>query len=189
MRIGVGGWSHETNTFSSLPTRHEDFQFARGNKLVSAEPWQELAKQGHTLVPLVRAWAHPSGPLTPDCYRRIAGELADRLKAALPLDALFLELHGAMEVAQIGDGETAILRDVRAVTGPEVFICGTLDLHGNLAPEFVHAMDFLTAIRTAPHRDSKDTLARGVRLMTRCLQEGIRPVTELVKLPLLLPGG
>ena len=188
MRIAVGGWLHETNTFSTMATEYDDFYFTRGDDVLAAETWQIFAREGHDLFPLVRASTHPSGRLTRDCFDRIGGELLDGIRAALPLDAIFLGLHGAMEVEGLGDGEGAILREIRAITGPEVFICGTLDLHGNLSPEFVGATDFLTALRTAPHRDGEETLKRGVELMMHCLESGIRPVTELVKLPLLVPG-
>jgi len=107
---------------------------------------------------------------------------------ARPLDAVFLDLHGAMEVEQYGDGEAALLREIREAVGPDPLICGTLDLHGNLSHAFVDRCDLLTALRTAPHRDGAETLERGVRHMTACLRRGERPVCRLVKLPLLVPG-
>ena len=61
MRIGVGGFCHETNTFSPVATGYEDFRIARGDELIGGGPWVELARQGHALVPLLRAGASPSG--------------------------------------------------------------------------------------------------------------------------------
>lgn len=188
MRIAVGGWLHETNTFSTMPTRYEDFYFTRGQAVVDKDAWKPIAREGHDLIPLPRAWGHPSGRVTLDCFRRITDEIVSGLQANLPLDAVFLDLHGAMEVEEIGDGEAELLREVRGVVGPEVLIGGTLDLHGNLSHEFVGQCDFLTALRTAPHRDGAETLERGVKLLMKCLKEKIRPTTELIKLPFLLPG-
>jgi len=187
MKIAVGGFGHESNTFSTIPTRYEDLRFARGEELIAAEIWRQV-RDGHEIVPLVRAWAQPSGPVTPDCYRRVADELLSGLEKSLPLDAVFLSLHGAMEVEGLGDGEGELLREIRGLVGEDVFIAGTLDLHGNLSGEFVRRCNLLTALRTAPHRDSRETELRGVRLTMACLQEGLRPITELIKLPLLLPG-
>ncbi len=138
MRIAIGGWGHETNTFSTLATTYEDFRFLRGQALLAEDAiWGEVAAQGHTLLPLFRAWAHPSGCPTQACYRRIADEFLTALERCLPVDALFLELHGAMEVEGIGDGETAFLGEIRQLVGQEVFLAATFDLHGNIAPEVV----------------------------------------------------
>ncbi|MCE5326374.1 MAG: M81 family metallopeptidase [Planctomycetaceae bacterium] len=188
MRIATAGWSHETNTFSTMPTRYEDFGIARGSGLVKDGFWQELAAAGHEVAGLIYASAGPAGRITKDAFDRIAGEMVEMIAAAMPLDALFMGLHGAMEVEEIGDGEGELLRRIRAVTGDRVFICGTLDLHGNLSPQFVHACDFLTAYRTAPHRDCAETSQRALKLMMQCLEQNVRPVTELIKLPLLLTG-
>ncbi|MCE5279700.1 MAG: M81 family metallopeptidase [Planctomycetaceae bacterium] len=187
MRIATAGWSHETNTFSTMPTRYEDFGVARGGEVKDAA-WRQILADGHDVKQLMFASAGPSGRITRDAFDRIAGEMVEKIAAAMPLDALFLGLHGAMEVEEIGDGEGELLHRIRAVTGDEVFICGTLDLHGNLSPRFVHACDFLTAYRTAPHRDCAETTQRAVDLMQHCLGQNVRPVTELIKLPLLLAG-
>jgi|YNPNPStandDraft_1061719.scaffolds.fasta_scaffold11056_4 microcystin degradation protein MlrC len=189
MRIAIGGWGHETNTFSTLATTYADFRFLRGQALLAEDAiWREVARQGHSLFPLFRAWAHPSGCPTRACYRQIADEFLDALERCLPVDALFLELHGAMEVEEIGDGESAFLKEIRRLVGEEVFIAATFDLHGNIAPEVVQRCNLMTAYRTAPHRDMQETRERGVRLLLRCLEEGLRPTTALVKLPLLVPG-
>src|SRR5438552_1089588 len=111
-RIAVGGFQHETNTFSSVPATYQDFfqpggwpAMARGNAMfevlaginLPAAGFIEAAKRkGHELVPLLWCSATPSGPVTEDAYERIAVELAERLIAARPLDALYLDLHGAM---------------------------------------------------------------------------------------------
>jgi len=188
MRIAIGGWLHETNTFSTMATHYEDFWYNRGDDLVSQGCWRKLADEGHEVIPLVRASAHPSGLVTGECYRRFTDEVLDGLSAAAPLDAVYLDLHGAMEVEGIGDGEAAFVREVRGVVGEDMFVCGTLDLHGNLSHEFVSRCDFLTALRTAPHRDGDETRERAVRLMMECLKKGTRPGVALVKLPLLVPG-
>ena len=189
MKIAIGGWGHETNTFSSLATTYEDFRFLRGQELLAADDiWQRVTDQGHELHSLFRAWAHPSGCPTRTCYRRIADEFLGELQRCLPLDALFLELHGAMEVEGIGDGESAFLGEIRELIGDKVFVAATFDLHGNIAPEVVERCNLMTAYRTAPHRDMRETRERGVRLLLRCWQGGLHPTTALVKLPLLVPG-
>ncbi len=188
MRIGIAGFYHETNTFSPIKTAYEDFEKVRGDEMLDHPVWQELRQRGHELYPLLQARARPSGSVTRECLGRIRDEIVSGFSDCPSLDALFLVLHGAMEVEGIGNGEESLLTAIQRLTGDEVFVCGTLDLHGNLSADFVHSCDFLTALRTAPHRDERQTLERGVRLMMRCLEEGIRPTTEFIQLPLLLAG-
>lgn len=188
MRIAIAGFSHETNTFSTLPTRFEDFHVTRGDQLTQDPLWQAAAAQGHQIMPLLVASASPSGRVTRSAFERFSAEILDGLRQCLPLDGVLLHLHGAMEVEEIGDGETALLRAVRARIGAEPRIAVTLDLHANLAHAVVDCCDLVTAYRTAPHRDIAETRARGGRLLLRCLEAGVRPSTQLIKLPLLVAG-
>ena len=188
MRIAIGGLAHETNTFSTLPTTYADFALVRGPALIETPFWQRVAAEGHELAPLLVAHATPSGRVTAPAFQRLLGELLDGLAASLPLDGLLLILHGAMEVEEIGDGETAILTAVRDLVGPEPFLAVTLDLHANLAQAVVQRSDLITAYRTAPHRDAQETRERAARLMLDCLRQGLRPTCHLVKLPLLVAG-
>ncbi|NLF01957.1 MAG: M81 family metallopeptidase [Anaerolineales bacterium] len=188
MRIAIAGFSHETNTFSTLPTRFEDFYVVRGEQLTQDPLWQAAAAQGHQIMPLLVASASPSGRVTRSAFERFSSEVLDGLRQCMPLDGVLLHLHGAMEVEEIGDGETALLKAVRALVGADPLIAVTLDLHANLAQAVVDCCNLVTAYRTAPHRDIAETRARGGRLLLHCLEAGVRPSTQLIKLPLLVAG-
>jgi microcystin degradation protein MlrC len=187
MRIGIAGIGHEKNTFSTLRTRLDDFWIRRGAECVEGEFWEGFGDEVE-FVPCLVASAMPNGLVAREAYLALRDELLVRLKAALPLDGLFLQLHGAMHVEGIGDGETDLLREIRKIVGPEMVIAASLDLHGNISPEFVDSVNVLTALRTAPHIDGPETRARGLGHLIRCLREGSKPKTWMVKLPLLLPG-
>ncbi len=190
MRIAIGGIAHETNTFSALLTRYDDFRLLRGVDLVGGSGWEAFRAENPDaqLVPLFAAHATPSGRVIRDAFERLLGELLTELREAMPADGVLLTLHGAMEVEGIGDGETAIVQAVRQEFGPELFVAVTLDLHANLAPAVVEQSQIVTAYRTAPHRDALQTYLRGMRLMVDCLRRGVRPVSRMVKLPLLVAG-
>ena len=179
---------HETNTFSTLPTRAEDMLVRRGQELVSGLAWDSLRARGHEVVPLFVAHATPSGRLTRAAFTGLLGELLEGLRACLPLDGVLLELHGAMEVEEIGDGETAIVDAVRRLVGHDVMIAVSLDLHANLAPAVAREAALILAYRTAPHRDATQTVERAATLLCDALERGARPWSHLVKLPLLVAG-
>src|SRR5262245_51451693 len=111
-RIAVGGFMHETNTFQPQKTTYADFAEAgdrpplvRGPELLArfggmntsiAGAMETLKPEGAVLLPLVWASTTPSGYVTEDAFERIAAMMLEALRAALPLDAIYLSLHGAM---------------------------------------------------------------------------------------------
>ena len=129
-RIAIGGLHHETNSFAPQPATFERFVEAdgwppllRGPAMLPGTAGINLAitgfidaarAAGHELVPLVWANACPSGPVTEDAFERLAAMLLADLAAAGPLDALFLDLHGAMVTEHLEDGEGELLRRLRA---------------------------------------------------------------------------
>jgi microcystin degradation protein MlrC len=187
-RVAVGGIRHETNTFSPVWTGYDDFEVRRGAAALDngAEPLQ--AGPAIELLPTFVASARPSGLVRKAAYTRLKSELLRELEAALPLDGVYLDLHGAMEVEQVGDGESDLLPAVRALVGENALIAISFDLHGNTSPTVVDNAEILTAYRTAPHRDYPETRQRALLLLVRALQEGKRPVPVLIKPPLILAG-
>jgi microcystin degradation protein MlrC len=188
MRIAVGGISHESNTFIPLTTGLEHFGVRRGEEVVQGEFWDRFREQGIEFAPTLMAGASPRGVVQRAAYEQLKAELLESLEQALPVDGVYLGLHGAMEVETIGDGESDLVGAVRECVGAAVPISVSLDLHGNIAPAFVEAADILTALRTAPHRDGEPTRRRALSHLLRCVREGMRPVAVMVKVPLLLPG-
>ena len=49
-----------------------------------------------------------------ETVEQILGDLIERLKAAGPLDGLYIDLHGAMVCEHLNDGEGEILARLRA---------------------------------------------------------------------------
>lgn len=188
MRIAIAGIGHESNSFTPLRTGLEQFHVRRGEQILQDTAWEEFRSQGIEFVPTLTASASPHGLVRRDTYLQLKEELLQRLEESLPVAGVYLSLHGAMEVEEIGDGESDLVAAVREKVGPEALISASLDLHGNIAPALVDTADLLTALRTAPHRDGAETRRRALSHLVHCLRSGIRPVSAMLKLPLLLPG-
>jgi len=186
MRCATCGIRHETNTFSTLRTELEDFRVTRGEEVKLGEFWNSF--EDIEWVPTLLAGASPHGLVSKDAYLKLKQELVGRIRDAMPVDGVYMSLHGAMEVEEIGDGESDLVNSVREVVGLDVPIVASLDLHGNIAPAFAESTNVLTALRTAPHVDGSETEIRAVNHLVRCVRDGIRPVNVLIKIPLLLPG-
>jgi len=189
-RVAIGGFQHETNTFAPSPADYPAFEAGGGWPGVQyGEPMftaleganipaqgaiQALRAAGHDLVATAWAAASPSARVTADAFERILGEMVARLKAALPVDGVYLDLHGAMVSEAYDDGD-----------GRRVPLVASLDLHGNVTRAMVAQADALVGYRTYPHVDMAETGARAARLLDAMLRAGARPAKAYATLDFL----
>jgi microcystin degradation protein MlrC len=201
MRIAVGGFLHETNTFVAQPTAWDDFVDAgpwptvtvgapilttfRGINLAIAHFMDAAEKAGHEMIPLAWGGAMPGGKVTDDAFERMAALMLEPLRRERP-DAVFLELHGAMVTQSHDDGEGELLRRVREAVGSEVPILMSLDLHANVSRQMVEMADFISSYRTYPHVDWGASGGRCAEWLDRVLSWG-RPARALRQGPFLVP--
>jgi microcystin degradation protein MlrC len=126
-------------------------------------------------------------PLSADAFERIAAELVGRLSELLPVDAVYLDLHGAMVAQPFEDGEGELLRRVRATVGADVPIVITLDYHCNFTEAMATHCDAVCAYQTYPHIDQVETGRRAAVALETLLARGQRTVSTVRKMPFLLP--
>ena len=187
-RIGFGGIATESCTFSPAVTTLVDFTLLRGEALATSGRYPFLDQLPAQFLPLLHARALPGASVAAETYQQIKAEFLERLRVALPLDGVYLDLHGAMNVAGMDDAEGDWAAAVRQTVGPDCLISASMDLHGNISARFVAAIDMLTAYRTAPHVDVLATREKACRMLMRCLDEGRRPAITRLPVPVLLPG-
>lgn len=188
LRIAVGGIHTECSTSSPVLMRPEDFRVLRGEDLLRADYFSFLATQGVELHPLLHARAVPGGPLARVTYEGFKREFLDRLQAALPLEGLYLAMHGAMNVEGMDDAEGDWIASARAVIGPDVPLAVSYDLHGNVTQKIVDQIDIFAAYRTAPHIDVRETMVRAWSMLIETLKTGLKPGVAWAPIPVLLPG-
>ena len=131
-RIAVGGFQHETNTFAPSKAGYAAFEAGGGWPGVQYGEPIFRAVEGANIpaagaIQALRAAGRPGrnglGGGEPVCachkeaFDRIR-EMVANLEKALPVDGVYLDLHGAMVSEEFEDGEGEILRRVRAVVGP-----------------------------------------------------------------------
>jgi len=201
-RIAVAGFQHETNTFASLQATLADFQAAdawpgltagpamfaavRGINLPAAGFIDEARSLGHELAPLLWCSAQPSAHVTRDAFETIASRLLELLSAEHSLDAVYLDLHGAMVAEHIEDADGELLERVRRAIGPDVLLVASLDFHANVSPRMVAHADALVSFRSYPHVDMTDTGVRAAALLHDSLQNPARAKWHR-SLPFLMP--
>ncbi|MDH3858674.1 MAG: M81 family metallopeptidase, partial [Gammaproteobacteria bacterium] len=200
--IAVGGFQHETNTFAPHLAPFENFEradswpgLAVGEPLIEAmaglniplSGFIETAQQaGHRLLPLCWCAAEPSSYVTRDAFERVADIICSGLRTGRSLEAVYLDLHGAMVTQHYQDGEGELLRRVREIVGPAIPVVISLDLHANVTEGMVEHSDAMTIYRTYPHLDMAATGARAFELL-EFLLAGHRLHKAMRKIPFLFP--
>lgn len=201
MKLFLAMLSHETNTFSNIPTDRRQFEARnlhyggeivetfRGTGTCLGGMIDAAERHGARLVPSVAAAASPAGLVTKEIYGHVKQRLLADLRAAGPLDGVLLDLHGAMVCEGIDDGEGDLIGAVRALVGPSVPIAVTLDFHGNLSPEMVRGADLLHGYKTYPHVDMAERGAEATERLLQVAAKRIRPTAALRTPPILPPLG
>ncbi len=187
-RIAVGGIHTECSTSSPVLMQPEDFRVLRGPDLLAHEYFDFLDAEGVEHLPLLHARAVPGGPLARATYEGFKAEFLDRLKATLPIDGLYLAMHGAMNVEGMDDAEGDWISAARAVVGPDVPVAASYDLHGNVTQKIIDQLDIFAGYRTAPHIDVRETMVRAWSMLVRALKTGEKPGVAWAPVPVLLPG-
>ena len=114
----------------------------------------------------------------------VDGMLAD-LRTAMPVDGVYLSLHGAMAVRDVPRPEAEIARRFREVVGPDVPIVGTFDLHGNEDEEFLRWADGSFVTKHFPHYDSWYQGERAATYLRRIMRGEYEPVRVTTKVPII----
>ena len=188
MRIAVGGIHIECSTYNPVLTPLEDFTVLRGAELAAAPYFAFLRDYPAEYLPLLHARAVPGGPIDRFTYEALKTEFLNGLRAALPVDGLYLAMHGAMYVEGMEDAEGDWIGAARAVVGPDCVVAASYDLHGNVTQRILDCLDIYSTYRTAPHIDVEATMRRSVSMLLRALKTGEVPHVVWSPIPVVLPG-
>lgn len=188
MRIAVGGIHIECSTYNPVLNEEKDFRVTRGEELTNAPYFAFLKDYDAEFLPTIHARAIAGGPVARSTYESFKAEFLERLKPLLPLDGLYLAMHGAMYVEGMEDAEGDWITAARELVGPDCTISASYDLHGNVSQRILDALDMYSTYRTAPHIDVEDTMRRSVSMLVRSLKTGEKPMIVWAPIPVVLPG-
>ncbi len=199
MRIAVGELAQETDSFSPIVAERSDFEaygLYFGDEVIErmrgvgpiggfldavADSKREI-----TLLPLIRAWGSAGGTITAPTLEFLTHGLISALRESLPVDGVFLSLHGAAASEQEDDVEGYVLQRVRELVGPRVPVVVAFDHHANITNQMMACADALVGHETQPH-DPPATGRKAGRILLRMLQGEIRPTRAWRKIPMITP--
>ena len=191
MRIFTAALATETNTFSPICVDRRAFEAS-----LYAPPGQHpetptlctapitvgrrvAAEKGWQLIEGTAAWADPAGLVNRATYEELRDEILEQLRAAMPLDAVILGLHGAMVAAGYEDSEGDLLTRIRAIVGPDILVAAELDPHSHLTAKRVAALDFAVFFKEFPHIDFVDRAEDLWRIAVDTLEGRVKPVISV----------
>ena len=190
MKIIAAKFTLEANEHVPMFCDLENTALSFGQEALSHMQLGEVTERPDLeLIPVLCADAGCSGVMRKGCFdyleQRILGAIREHLA---DLDGIYLHLHGASFVEQIGSGEQHLLQQIRKLTGPYLPIAIACDPHGNLTQEYVENTTFIRSYREAPHIDIAETVQRTFQTLIDQIEhpQGGRPVYR--KLPLILGG-
>lgn len=198
MRIAVAEIGQETDTFSPLLTGLDSFEqygLYLGDEILEKMPgtgmiggFLEVAKNEPEveLVPIIRAWGGAGGVITNPTLDFFEDKLVNGIKNALPLDGIFLGLHGAASAEKDDDLEGYLLSVLRRAIGPDIPIVSPFDHHANITQRIIDGVDLLLAFRTQPH-NHLETGELAAKLLFAQLKGKIKPTAGWQKIPMITP--
>lgn len=192
MKFLIARFNHETNTFSPVATPLAAFAPLYGDAALADQRAARTAMGAFIrateclpdtqLVIPVSATANPSGTVDAAAYAHLCDTILSSVQA--DVDAILLDLHGALVAQNAADGEGELLEKIRALA-PHTPLAVALDLHGNVTQKMVDNADIVIGFKTYPHIDMAETGEHVARLLLDRLHTPSRPLTRWLQLPLL----
>ncbi|HKU14601.1 MAG TPA: M81 family metallopeptidase [Steroidobacteraceae bacterium] len=197
MRMFCASMIHETNTFSPIQTDLQSFadvalylpSTGQGRELVE-QPFEGVnigmlaRSRGHSVIDGVMASAEPSAPLRRRDYEHLREEILDGLRAAQPVDAVVLFLHGAQVAHGYADCEGDLIERIRTLAGDAVPIAVEIDPHANVTERMTRNATILVSSQEYPHVDFEDRAVHLLELLERTVAGEIDPRIAFVRVPM-----
>ena len=120
-----------------------------------------------------------------ESFEHFMNLILDDLRSKLPVDGVYLALHGAMAVRNVPRPEAEIARRVREVVGDSVPIAGTFDLHGNEDAEFLRWANGAFVTKRYPHYDAYLQGERAARYLHSAIKGDYVSTTATRKPPII----
>ncbi|SCB38453.1 M81 family metallopeptidase [Rhizobium multihospitium] len=188
MRIFTAALATETNTFSPICIDRRAFEASlyappgmhpETPTLCSAPitVGRRIAvEKGWDVIEGTATWADPAGLVNRRAYEELRDEILEQLRAAMPVDAVVLGLHGAMVADGYEDTEGDFLSRVREIVGPDILVCAELDPHSHLTAKRRAAANFFVYFKEFPHTDFVDRAEDLWRIAIDTLEGRVKPV-------------
>jgi microcystin degradation protein MlrC len=197
MRVAVASIIQESNTFSPVRTRFEDFSPVFGRDVLARHEGRETEMGGFIDVlrrarcqvqPVCAAWAITAGAMLRKDFSKLVARFEEELIRASRPEALLFALHGAQAAQGCDDVAGYLLRKARLLLGPDVPIVTTLDLHANVTQLLVSQSTAVVGYHTYPHIDMFECGVKAAKLALKIVACKVKPTIAFRKIPMIVPA-
>lgn len=192
MKIFAAGLLTETNAFVNLPTSLDTFRLGHlppgrcplgdaplaGAELMWAAKRRAAAGE-FTLIEGSCYRATPAGLTSREAYETLRDDILAQLRAALPVDAVVLGLHGGMIAHGYPDTEGDLIARVRDVVGTRCVIGVEFDPHCLVTEQRLANSDVIVLYKEYPHTDIVEQADRLLDIVSATVRGELRPVASL----------
>ena len=190
MKVAVGYFTTESNANIKTKCKIVNYDIAFGNEcIIKCKIKDVFDSYNIELIPLIYANAAGAGVIEKETFEYIESCFINNIKANLKdIDGIWLHLHGASYVEEIGSGDHHILKEIRKIVGPYLPIAVVCDPHGNLTKEYVENCTIIRSYRESPHTDADKTKKLVAKMLCNLLKHRQNIHALYHKLPLILGG-
>ena len=199
-RIFLCGIHQETASFNPIPTTWEDYirrSSGSGETLIAnvragrfatmGGMLAEVDRRGYEAVGGLDIGAFSGGAVEQSVVDRFLEENLALLRAAMPVKAVLVCLHGATQSDASNDVCGDVLAAIRQVVGEEIPVGASCDLHANVTEKMMRAADYISGYQTYPHLDFAST-GRRAACLTLDKAEGKGAKMAWTTLPQMAPA-
>jgi microcystin degradation protein MlrC len=198
MHVAVGGYLAVANSFATQRTGLEQFQRSKlsGDELINKMGSGDSAiagflrgarQQGWNVAPLHYFFPGLAGKNTDEGHEWAKEMLVSSLRKALPVDGVFLQLHGTAASDSMADCDGDLLGAIRGVVGDRVPVFASLDGHANVSQLMVSQATMLIGVKTNPHYDFLAVGQQAARVMGGMADDSLRPAMAWAQPALVAP--
>ena len=203
MSVIIGSMRHEVNSFCRNSVDLDEFR--HGYLLYGDEIKKELTgkREGESAFldvlgknnlkaacTVAARDASAGGPVTAEAFSHFKEEFAKRtaqIAETEGVEAVLLNLHGAMLTEDSDDPEGEIVEIIRGIVGDVPPIGVSLDAHAKITKRLVENADIIVGYHTIPHIDAYETSYRTAELVVGMLKGEVHPHMAAIAIPTLLP--
>ncbi|SIO14420.1 M81 family metallopeptidase [Algoriphagus halophilus] len=197
LRVSYVGFFHETNTYLTEgmgETTLDRMRTFRGDQIKNMLKGTAIGgavdvceEEGWDLLPGIMYyidWCFST--VSDQAWKDAKKEIMDTLKSQMPVDIVYLGVHGAGMVNSTNDLEGDLAESVRELVGKDTMIVWSGDLHGKITDKMKDNMNFFSACKEYPHMDmnacARDVMYRGAAI----LAGESHPTPAYRKVPLMM---
>lgn len=190
MKVLVAKFVLEANENIPMKCDFENIEIRFGKECLERMQLNNIFEKNNIdIIPAIYADAASSGIMKKSCFDFIENKILTTLEEHIhEIDGIYLHLHGASEVENIGSGEHHLVKKIREIVGPYFPLAISCDPHGNLSKEYVENTTIIRSYRESPHTDIEETVQFVCKNLIKLIKERKYFIPVYRKLPLILGG-